>query len=55
MIKIPQDGIWTFTTNSNDGSALFIGGKKVVDNDGSHYATEKHGRARLAAGYYPFT
>ncbi|KAJ3214166.1 hypothetical protein HK099_007002 [Clydaea vesicula] len=40
-IRIPVEGDWTFYTYSNDG------GKKVVDNDGEHYAVEKSGKIHL--------
>lgn len=33
-ISVPQAGHYTFYLTSNDGSALYIHGTKVVDNDG---------------------
>lgn len=55
-VLIPHAGLWTFYLLSNDGSALYISGKKVVQNDGSHYATEKEGKIRIRApGHYPMT
>ena len=47
-IDIPADGLYTFTVNSDDGSRLFIAGVQVVDNDGSHSATEVAGDYRAA-------
>ncbi len=55
MINIPADGFYTFYTRSDDGSALWVGNVKVVDNDGSHGADEKAGIIGLAAGWHPIT
>ncbi|MEG1611206.1 MAG: GH92 family glycosyl hydrolase [Alistipes sp.] len=55
VIRIPQRGIWEFVTKSDDGSVLLIGGRKVVDNDGSHAAISATGRIALEAGLYPYT
>ncbi|MCX7048517.1 MAG: PA14 domain-containing protein [Candidatus Sumerlaeota bacterium] len=49
-IKIEKEGLYTFYTNSDDGSKLWIDDKVVVDNDGLHAAEEKSGKVRLAAG-----
>ena len=53
MIQIPRSGEWTFSTNSDDGSRLYIGDECVVDNDGDHGAVEKTGKIRLTAGNFP--
>src|SRR5581483_6819876 len=42
-IKIPRDGKYTFFTESDDGSRLWIDGKVVVDNGGLHAMEEKSG------------
>lgn len=52
-ILIPEDGVYNFYTASDDGSVLYIGGEKVVDNDGYHSKTEKVGAVALKAGLYP--
>lgn len=49
-IECPKDGKYTFTTASDDGSLLFIDGKKVVDNDGVHGVQSKSGSVNLKAG-----
>ncbi len=54
-IKIPKDGIYTFYTSSDDGSALYINDKMVVDNDGKHGMQEEKGEVALKAGYHKFT
>jgi hypothetical protein len=53
-IKVSEDGIYKFYTRSDDGSALYIDGKKVVDNDGEHGPTEKSGEIPLAKGLHEF-
>ena len=54
FINIPKDGKYTFLLQSDDGSTLHIGGKKVVDNDGMHDARGiKSGSVELKAGLHP--
>lgn len=49
-INVPADGNYTFYTNSDDGSNLYIGTTKVVDNDGLHGLQEHSGSIPLKAG-----
>lgn len=51
----PTDGVYEFATRSDDGSVLFVGSEKVVDNDTSHAAIQATGRIALGAGYHAFT
>ncbi|GAB4320436.1 MAG: hypothetical protein Kow0059_14780 [Candidatus Sumerlaeia bacterium] len=51
-IYIPQDGAWTFATESDDGSALYLDGRLVVDNWGSHMPQTAQGRLFLKTGYH---
>lgn len=51
-IEVPSDGIYTFSTLSDDGSSLFIDGIKVVDNDGIHYNREISGTIGLQSGLH---
>jgi alpha-L-fucosidase len=51
-IAIPSNDIYAFSTNSDDGSTLWIDGEKVVDNDGLHAATEVESTIALAKGYH---
>lgn len=53
-IEVPADGIWEFMVKSDDGSALHINGKLVVDNDGGHAAVAATGRVALAKGQHKF-
>ncbi len=52
-IEIPDDGIYSFYTYSDDGSILRIGGRLVVDNDGLHSRTERSGQIALRRGFHP--
>jgi hypothetical protein len=53
-IQIPRSGNYTFSINSDDGSRLYIDGKEVINNDGSHAMREKSKKLRLSAGSHPF-
>jgi len=49
-ITISSAGIWTFYTESDDGSKLWVNGTEVVDNDGLHGMQERSGTINLDAG-----
>lgn len=51
-IKIIKDGMYSFYTQSDDGSKLFIDDEEVVDNDGDHGSTEMSGKVALKKGYH---
>lgn len=53
FVKIEKDGLYTFYTASDDGSVLFIGDDKVVDNDFNHGHREKSGQVFLRKGFHP--
>jgi len=53
LILIQEQGVYTFYTDSDDGSQLYIGGDLVVDNDGLHSMTEVSGSVALSTGYHP--
>jgi len=53
FIQIPNDGVYAFYTDSDDGSSLSVDGTKVVDNDGLHGMKEVKGVIALAAGLHP--
>ncbi|HVT83950.1 MAG TPA: PA14 domain-containing protein, partial [Chitinophagaceae bacterium] len=44
--------IYTFYTQSDDGSKLFIDDVEVVNNDKEHGTEEKSGRAALKKGFH---
>jgi len=52
-IEIPQSGVYAFYTDSDDGSRLFIGDERIVDNDGLHGLQERQGVIPLEKGYHP--
>ena len=52
FIEVPNKGVYTFSTNSNDGSRLYIDGKLIVENDGWHGPLEKSGEVVLEAGLH---
>ena len=49
-LDIQEGGTYTFQTCSDDGSNVFIGGTKVVDNDGLHGRRCKEGSINLEDG-----
>lgn len=55
FISIATSETYTFYTNSDDGSKLFINGIEVVDNDGDHAPQERSGTIALTPGAYPIT
>ncbi|MCD6200709.1 MAG: PQQ-binding-like beta-propeller repeat protein [Bacteroidales bacterium] len=52
-IRIPEDGIYKFYLTSDDGSNLYIHGRKIINNDGTHGIREKMGQIPLQAGLHP--
>ncbi|ARK09938.2 PA14 domain-containing protein [Fibrella sp. ES10-3-2-2] len=55
FVNVPTDGVYTFYTNSDDGSKLFIGTTEVVNNDGGHPEQERSGTIGLKAGRHAIT
>ncbi len=54
-LQAPADGVYSFYTNSDDGSKLYIDDIEVVDNDYNHGMLEKRGDIALEAGYHNIT
>jgi len=54
-ILIPKRNIYVFSTESDDGSRLYIGKRLIVDNDGLHGRQRKEGAIGLTAGFHPIT
>ncbi len=54
LIEVPEDGIYTFMTRSDDGSVLYIGDEVVVNNDGSHAAIPATGAVALQKGFHTY-
>ncbi len=53
FVAVPETGIYTFYSNSDDGTTLFIHDNLIVDNDYTHGMTEKSGEAALEKGLHP--
>jgi len=49
-LRISRNGLYTFWTESDDGSWLLINGRRVVNNDGLHGMRQHHGRTYLRVG-----
>ncbi|HVW12737.1 MAG TPA: family 20 glycosylhydrolase [Mucilaginibacter sp.] len=54
-IRIDTDGLYMFSTKSDDGSVLSIDDQPVVNNDGKHPLVEQGGAVALQKGYHKFT
>ena len=52
FIRVPETGMYRFSTESDDGSKLYIDGSVVVDNDGLHGLQEVTGLIGLEQGYH---
>ena len=52
LIRLPENSVYTFYTNSDDGSRLWIDSHPVVNNDGLHGSQEKQGDIALAKGLH---
>ncbi len=51
-INIPKNGVYTFFTNSDDGSSLYVDDQMIVSNDGQHAPEERSGTIELTAGFH---
>ncbi|TAK36467.1 MAG: hypothetical protein EPO28_13390 [Saprospiraceae bacterium] len=52
FVRIPEDEAYTFFTESDDGSRLWIDQSLVVDNDGLHGMQEASGVVALGSGMH---
>jgi hypothetical protein len=50
FLDVASDGVYRFSTTSDDGSRLMIGSSLVVWNDGLHVARETRGTIALKRG-----
>ncbi len=53
--RVATAGTWTFSTNSDDGSQIWIDGQLVVDHNGVHTVAEKSGSVALTQGIHNIT
>ncbi len=54
-LVVPEDGLYTFYLASDDGSALYIGNQKLINNDGLHALREFSASILLKAGVHRIT
>ena len=54
FIEVPATGLWTLSTESDDGSRLLIDGVPVANNDGLHGMVERSGQIALEAGVHRY-
>lgn len=52
-LAVDTPGVYMFEMHSDDGSKLFINGKLVVDNDGTHGPLSRRASIRLTPGFHP--
>jgi predicted metal-dependent phosphoesterase TrpH len=50
---VPQNGKYTFSLESDDGSILYIAGVQLINNDGSRSLKKDSGTINLQKGYHP--
>ncbi len=50
FLKVPENGVYSLSIDSDDGSRLFVDGRLIADNDGLHSNKEVKGVVALAAG-----
>ena len=55
LLRVKRAGIYSFHLQSNDGSAFYIDGEKLIDNDGDHRLITKSGNVALDVGLHPIT
>ena len=54
FLKVPTAGAYTFKLDSDDGTRLIIGGRKIVEHDGVHgVGSPQRATVRLEAGRQP--
>ncbi len=52
-VAVPEDGIVSFYTYTDDGSVMTVSGRPAVYNDGLHSREEKSGQVALKKGWHP--
>ena len=52
-LRVDIPGIYTFELYSDDGSQLYINGRRIVNNDGIHATIGRRGSIRLRTGMHP--
>ena len=52
-LRVPADGVYRFSLSSDDGSRLFLGEQRLIDNDGLHGMQKRNGVVALEGGLHP--
>jgi hexosaminidase len=52
FIEVPEDGIYTFYTSSDDGVALYIDDELIVDGDRMHHGIVNEGPVAMKSGLH---
>jgi hypothetical protein len=52
FVVIDEENTYTFATESDDGSRLYVDGEMLVDNSGSHAPKEVSGARKLSKGLH---
>ncbi|MHB8078208.1 MAG: PA14 domain-containing protein, partial [Candidatus Krumholzibacteriia bacterium] len=52
-LRAPADGMYTFSLRSDDGSALDLDGRPLIDADGLHGEGDARAEIALRAGWHP--
>ncbi len=53
-LRVPSDGMYTFSLRTDDGSALDLDGRSLIDADGLHSEGDARAEIALRAGWHPF-
>jgi hypothetical protein len=53
ILNVPKSAEYRFSLSSDDGSRLEIDKKVVIDHDGVHGGSPKHGKVQLSEGPHP--
>jgi Metallo-peptidase family M12/PA14 domain/Bacterial Ig domain len=53
-VQVPSTGLWTFSSESDDGSRVWIDGQLVVNNDGLHGMVDRSGQVALESGFHRY-
>ena len=55
FLRVDQSASYTLATESDDGSAVYVDGRRVVDNWGRHPARTRQGTVFLEEGLHALT
>ncbi len=50
--QVEREALYTFVLSSDDGSKLYVDGKEVVNNDGTHGTQSREGKIQLEKGIH---